>query len=603
VRMQVPLVSFRLLTSQAGDGSQEQMAPYDRWVLEDYILMTIEMFGRDVDECSKQILRLPVWHTHFDAIVVETLFSAMLRLPSPVLLPLFYLRLIEALTEKQKSMVKLVEDAYKAIFERASDLDEDVLDILAEAFAYHLMHTGYSADLSPFTGDNVSVQAQRFLRRALERLQRLSFHQNLLHRLPEAVHVYVPPEPLPASNLPLQTKPEFERMLGLVRIREPDEMKVLRYCHWLLKLIPKSEHKEEGLSMIQAVADAETLPGRERSGSTEEMPLAVVRASEDSAQGGQIEERSGEGEKRSRDRNAEDIDALAAKRQRGMAAEGAVAKPAQSVEVKEEVKHDEDKGVADATVVPASVVKEEGKQQPDDAEFGAAPAKSWPLEPVLELFLLAVLQHGAKTPTHLSKMLDGHLQVFAKLKPTDEEEAATFAASVVRCVFEFWQLSGQRLEITLDALLHRGLITPRAVVEQALAQRSSAGHDSMSVWNVINRVARKSLESQQCVRAELAIAKKLQKDDVVQRCRRQLDMAVHETAELFTLIFTGLIRNHQDFEDADLLLRRITLERVLAIGRKFYTFIKPLIDAAESRIPGVAHNPEIASVFQSLTAL
>jgi hypothetical protein len=288
-----------------------------------------------------------------------------------------------------------------------------------------------------------------------------------------------------------------------------------------------------------------------------------------------------------------------------MAAERAVAKSAQNVEVKEEVKHDEDKGVADASVVPASVVKAEGKQQPDmeDAEFGATPTKSWPLESVLELFLLAILQHGAKTPTHLSKMLDGHLQVFAKLKPTDEEEAATFAASVVRYVFEFWQLSGQRLEITLEALLHRGLITPRAVVEQALAQRFSPGHDSMSVWNVINRVARKSLESQQCVRAELAIAKKLEKDDVVQRCRRQLDTAVHETAELFTLIFTGLIRNHQDFEDRDVLLRRITLERVLAIGRKFYTFIKPLIDAAESRIPGVAHNPEIASVFQSLTAL
>jgi len=120
---------------------------------------------------------------------------------------------------------------------------------------------------------------------------------------------------------------------------------------------------------------------------------------------------------------------------------------------------------------------------------------------------------------------------------------------------------------------------------------------------MIHSVVRKSLERSQSVREELAIAKKLDKTEVVERCRRQLDAAVQETAELFTVVFTGLVRNFQDFEEKDGSLRRAMLDCILVIGRRYHVFIKPLIDAAESRIPGVAHNPEIAAVFHSLRTL
>merc|ERR1712061_260898 len=109
--------------------------------------------------------------------------------------------------------------------------------------------------------------------------------------------------------------------------------------------------------------------------------------------------------------------------------------------------------------------------------------------------------------------------------------------------------------------MHRSLVTPTAVVEQALAQRGPQGCDSMSVWNLINSVARKSLEHSQSIRVDLAIAKRLGKTDVAEKCRRELDQAVHETAELFTLIFTGLVRNHQDFEETDAFLRKLTCDR------------------------------------------
>merc|ERR1712050_65464 len=99
------------------------------------------------------------------------------------------------------------------------------------------------------------------------------------------------------------------------------------------------------------------------------------------------------------------------------------------------------------------------------------------------------------------------------------------------------------------------------------------------------------------------MAKKLGKGDVLDTCKGELDAAIHETAELFTLLFTGLVRNYQDFEDTDPELRHVMLQRISVIGRKYHAFIKPLVDAAESRIPGVAHNPDVAAIFRSLSAL
>lgn len=236
-------------------------------------------------------------------------------------------------------------------------------------------------------------------------------------------------------------------------------------------------------------------------------------------------------------------------------------------------------------------------------DAGVALAEPWGFVAVLELLTCAVLQNGAKTPTHMNKMLDGHQQVFSKLCPMNVEEKHVCSITIASCVFKFWATSSQRLEITIDTLLHRGVLTPRAVVEHALAERGPQGCDSMAVRNIIHNVARRSLEHSQSVRAELAIAKRLGKADILDQCRQQLDAAIHETAELFTIIFTGLVRNHQDFEDTDTFMRHVMLQRILTIGRKYHIFIKPLIDTAESRIPGVAHNPDIAAIFHSLSTM
>eukprot|EP00933_Yihiella_yeosuensis_P046191 TRINITY_DN41685_c0_g1_i1.p1 TRINITY_DN41685_c0_g1~~TRINITY_DN41685_c0_g1_i1.p1 ORF type:complete len:507 (-),score=118.17 TRINITY_DN41685_c0_g1_i1:76-1545(-) len=489
--------------------------------------MVLELFGRDVEECSKQLLRIPVLHPHFEAVLVETIFSQMLRLPTPQLLPLFYFRLLQAIAEKQASVKKLVEKAFNHLFTHASVLDEESLEVLAESFAFHLMGNAYEADWGPFTGDSVAVQGQRLVRRALDRLQRLSFHQNLISRLPEAIHVHIPPEPLPMTGLAVQAKPEFAQTCGMIKIKGPDADKLLRYANWL-----------------QHVAQEEESKGKEASST----------GAEENKEGDDAKTENAEGSDAKR-RKLED-------------------------------------GSAEAT-----------KGSADKDEFGEKPEKPWTFEEVTELFAVAVLQQGAKTPTHFYKVMDGHQKVLIKLKPDEEEKAHSFGVRITQCVFDFWKQAGQRLEVSIDTLLHRGVITPRAVVETALSQRGQQGCDSMSVWNIINGVARKSLERSQTVRVELAIAKKLGKEDVLEKSRKALDEAIHENAELFTLIFTGLVRNYQDFQDHDDVLRNITLQRITTIARKYLSFIKPLVDAAESRIPGVGKIPEVMAVFQRLRTL
>jgi len=602
IRFHVPLVSSRFLTCHAEvDGADDHLADHDRWVLENYILMTIEMFGRDVDECAKHILSIPVMHSQFEIIVVETVFSQMLRLPSPPSLPLFYSRLLEAMMDKQNSTKAIVEHCYRTLIDRAPDMDDECLEVLAEAHAYHLMHNGYQMDWKPFTGDRVAVQAQRFVRRVFERLQRLSFHQNLLHRLPEAVHVYVPCEPIAASSLPVQAKPEFQKMISLVRIKEPDYQQVLQYCRGLLKNDPQNafcqgDTIDEKLE-VEGVIEDEMQEGVELNKCDHGPPLKRPRVHErelltDVDKSPTCIE--GISENITARIDASELD--------GAGVDGTITK----AQVKQEYGHESFSGhlTAETCRTQDARSREDFRlNQSDHSNVADVSGEPWTLGTVVEVLTCALLQNGAKTPTHMSKILDGHQQVFAHLCPKSDEEKYAFSTAIVRCVFAFWIMSSQRLEITIDCMLHREIVTPRAVVEYALAERGPQGCDSMAVRNVINNIAKKSLERSQSVRAELAIAKKLGKTEELEECRRQLDTAIHETADLFTVIFTGLVRNHQDFEDTDTLLRHIMLQRILTIGRKYHMFIKPLIDTAESRIPGVAHNPDIAAIFHSLSTM
>merc|ERR1712048_1120426 len=137
---------------------------------------------------------------------------------------------------------------------------------------------------------------------------------------------------------------------------------------------------------------------------------------------------------------------------------------------------------ADKDGNPGVTAKEEVDN--DRATFGETPAEPWQIEAVIELLTAAVMQNGSRTPTHMNKILDGHEKVFRKLRPDDDEDAHSCLKAMVRCIFAFWRQSGQRLEITLDSLLLRGVVSPRAVVEQSLEECKQVG-ESLAIWNMV----------------------------------------------------------------------------------------------------------------------
>lgn len=599
IRVPIPLMTCRLLTGALQtDGEDDQLSGMDRWMLECNILSTLEMFGKDIEECSRQLLRIHVRHPHFEAICIETVVSQMLRLPNPLMLPVFYSRLLTSLVQKQETMKSLVEQSFKTLMNRCSELDEEVLDVLSEEFGFWLTSTELKWDWATLSDENLPAPTQRFLRRTFERVMRLTFHDNLVTHLPQAMHRYIPENPLAASSaLPLQAKPQFAKMLGVLPIKDPSEQRVLDYCNHLLKLKAK---EEEPAAPPQCLAPP-----------VEPAPREAAEEAKSDAASENGEEAPGDGAK------VEGDEGPAAKRRKLDATPGIV-------EVSKE--EEEETPSVNKEGPPAKKRKldngdgagdNEGKASPDNGEaekperpvkeetkdlVGEASAEPWKKEEVVELFTLALLQNGHRSPTHMQKMLDGYQAVYAQLMPDDDEEKQQFTARIVKSVFGFWQASSLRLEMTLETMLGRGLVTSASVIESSLASCASRG-DSLVVWNVVHSVIRKSLERSTSVRVELANAKKLEKEDVMEKCRKQLDKATHDTAELFTIVFTGLVRNYQDLEGKDANLRQITLRRMLAIGRKYHAFIRPLIEAAESRIPGVAHNPDVLSVFQQLKGL
>jgi len=252
----------------------------------------------------------------------------------------------------------------------------------------------------------------------------------------------------------------------------------------------------------------------------------------------------------------------------------------------------------------AKDVKEDNSNTDDKDKNGEDAPSGWMLESVFEVLILATLQ-AAKTNTHMHKFLKGHAQALRSMLPEDEEGALSVGRTIVRCVFAYWALFSKRLELTIEAFLDAGIIGPREVLEEALDPEAGRlqGCDSVAVCNILDMIAQKSVEMSETARVGLAMAKTLGKQDSVEEWRQKLDIAVREDIELFTIIFTAFLRNYQYFEGKDAFLQQVMQQRLVAVGRKYSRFIKPLLEAAEHRIQGLSDCPPIMKTVESLKSL
>lgn len=203
------------------------MPKHERWLLEDLIESVLLAFGASLNQCAKEILLIPYLHPMFDRVLAETVILIALRLPNPPHVPIFYMRLLQTISQLQAS----VSAPYTALLgyfaNRVEHLDSEGADALSEHLALFLACRNFEFPWEDVAG-SVSPQKARFLRRTLDKLQRISFHDNLKQRLPAAMQEYIPPEPKPLEDLDVPAD-EFDGLAQLVRIKDPQEDAVTDY--------------------------------------------------------------------------------------------------------------------------------------------------------------------------------------------------------------------------------------------------------------------------------------------------------------------------------------------------------------------------------------
>ncbi|PFH38061.1 hypothetical protein BESB_004020 [Besnoitia besnoiti] len=179
---------------------------HDRWILEDHFSTILRNFRDNVTLCAEALLRVPVDHEQFEFVLVECLFSAMLRLPhapSPGDVsetPFFITRVLHRVCQMQNLLVGVTEAGLTSLLKHAAHFDFQALRVLADFFAYWLnVWEGRMSLLEEWLGLSIPpAYLKVFVQHAFEKAFRFRYRPHLLELLPECVLPYTPPDAVPS---------------------------------------------------------------------------------------------------------------------------------------------------------------------------------------------------------------------------------------------------------------------------------------------------------------------------------------------------------------------------------------------------------------------
>ncbi|CEM35352.1 unnamed protein product [Vitrella brassicaformis CCMP3155] len=488
------------------------MPDYDRWLVDELCWCTVSTFSGDLNECARQLLRLPLSHPQFEYILVETLLTQMLTLPYPPSLPIFYFRLFQHLALLQKSIKTPLEKAILSIARKMADFDEVAFERFADSFAFYLApilekldrRQGGRGDegASPreaaavggseesdrhgwewsqwlVVGERPPPHLLRFIKRVLERLVRLWFHGNLLQVLPPSVHPYMPPEPLPFlhSRKPSGTSHmvgDQEGQEGVEGVEgegeSADPLAFFETCEEATELRHRFPFRTERSPSVVCEEVLEYLHGLEGQPATVKMEPPR-------------EDNKGEGEEPARKKRRSDD-----------GPEGAAVKEEQPAEGGEAVNGDN----AGAMDVEAEA---EAEMQHNEAahETPHPTGPVWTHGRLVCLVMKTLLGHGSKTLTHSNRLFTLYHPVLKGMTPVawrtyqakkdmqqqregegegggeepadmvpevevDVRVAMGFEWLLVGLVFDFYRHCPLRLELVTKQLLELGVLSPKGLL-------------------------------------------------------------------------------------------------------------------------------------------
>ncbi|KAL9253827.1 Nuclear cap-binding protein subunit 1-like protein, partial [Drosera capensis] len=156
----------------------EDLAPIDRFVMEEYLLDVLLFMNGSRKECASYMVGLPV-PFRYEYLMAETIFSQLLLLPEPRFKPIYYTLVIMDLCKALPgAFPAVVAGAVRALFEKIAELDMECRTRLILWFSHHLSNFqfiwpweewAYVIDLPKWVPQRV------FVEEVLEREVRLSY--------------------------------------------------------------------------------------------------------------------------------------------------------------------------------------------------------------------------------------------------------------------------------------------------------------------------------------------------------------------------------------------------------------------------------------------
>lgn len=177
----------------------------ERFLVEESILNTINLFYYDRKDCARSIMAFPGAHKlPYEYMVIEVILGELFKLPTPTHLEIFYGSLLLELCKLQPQTIpQVLAQGVELLFDRIGTMNGICNDRMASWFAYHLSNFQFRWNWSDWESavklDPLHPKV-KFIKESLVRCMRLSYHGKVMDIVTDTFHPLCPPDPAPVNK-------------------------------------------------------------------------------------------------------------------------------------------------------------------------------------------------------------------------------------------------------------------------------------------------------------------------------------------------------------------------------------------------------------------
>ena len=164
-------------------------------VVEEYVFDLMTLLHKNQKKLLDTLLTLPV-KFQYQSVLAESIFAHMFQLPKQQFAPIYYAGVISDLCLKMESFPKYMSACVRYSVEKIDQMDLEACERLARWQAYHLSAFQYQWPWerwgwTEFPQRQESDNCRIYIEDVFAFLQRLSYHEHILKKVPELLHPLV----------------------------------------------------------------------------------------------------------------------------------------------------------------------------------------------------------------------------------------------------------------------------------------------------------------------------------------------------------------------------------------------------------------------------